>query len=79
MWNAISLVQDLDSCRRVISYDDNHYTTGTFNWYHRQIRIPYFSVLLQGLNIHLSFRFLKFYSMVCWDNHYYYLKTYSCV
>ena len=28
MWNAISLVQDLNSCRRVISYDDNHYTTG---------------------------------------------------
>ena len=31
MWNAISLVQDLNSCRRVLSYDDNHYTTGTSN------------------------------------------------
>ena len=29
MWNAISLVQDLNSCRRVHFYDDNHYTTGT--------------------------------------------------
>ena len=29
MWNAIILVQDLNSCRLSISYDDNHYTTGT--------------------------------------------------
>ena len=28
MWNAISLVQDLNSCGRVHSYDDNNYTTG---------------------------------------------------
>ena len=28
MWNAVSLVQDLNSCRVCISYDDNHYTTG---------------------------------------------------
>ena len=27
MWNAINLVQDLNSCRLSISYDDNHYTT----------------------------------------------------
>ena len=26
MWNAISLVQDLNSCRRVHFYDDNNYT-----------------------------------------------------
>ena len=25
----MSFVQDLNSCRRVISYDDNNYTTGT--------------------------------------------------
>ena len=26
MWNAISLVQHLISYRRILSYDDNHYT-----------------------------------------------------
>ena len=29
MWNAVSLVQDLNSYHCAISYDDNHYTTGT--------------------------------------------------
>ena len=31
MWNALSLVQDLNSCCVSISYDDNDYTTGTSN------------------------------------------------
>ena len=29
MWNAINLVQDWTSVAVSISYDDNHYTTGT--------------------------------------------------
>ena len=29
MWNAIILVQDLNSCHVSFSYDDNHYTMGT--------------------------------------------------
>ena len=33
MWNATSLVQDLNSCRRVHFQQRNHYTTGTFQNY----------------------------------------------
>ena len=33
--NAISLVQDLNSCRCVLFYDDNLYTTGTI-----QVDVP---------------------------------------
>ena len=29
MWNTISLIQDLNCVAVSISYDDNHYTTGT--------------------------------------------------
>ena len=32
MWNAISLVQDWTRVAVSISYDDNHYTTGTSIW-----------------------------------------------
>ena len=58
MWNAISLVQDLNSCRRVHSYVDNHYTTGT-SMFFPSARAGYdtrsiFKRCLTGLNLEFS-------------------------
>ena len=49
MWNAISLVQDWTRVAESISYDDNHYTTGTsftfiefkvFKYFYVKVKLP---------------------------------------
>ena len=82
MWNAIGLVQDLNSCRRVHSYDDNHYTTGTC--INPLVTVPRAPITISDtvtFILHilkkipskvvvpiLLFAFFQFYSVVSWDS-----------
>ena len=66
-WNAINLVQDWIRVAESISYDDNHYTTGTsrisywFILYNKQSTCAPWSFPPNHKNLHLTLHFLHIF------------------
>ena len=55
MWNALSLVQDLTRVAMSISYDDNHYTTGTSQTVCEQMSFGSFKIVTYKLFFYKSY------------------------
>ena len=73
MWNANSIIQDLNSVAMSIAYDNNHYTTSALRSYIIKDRLcaRYVKRILNS-DVHLKFKrillFFESLTLNLWDN-----------